>query len=84
MGKEIEIDDIVIYRGDVYKSEKDRKQIVTSIDVNGSFFTKFMDTDDLNIVNTNSGYFEQCEIILRKDNNYELPNGLPFVWDSFE
>jgi len=84
MGKEIEIDDIVIYRGDVYKQEKDRKQIVTSIGVNGSFFTKFTDTGDLNIVNPGSGYFEQSEVISKKEHNLKLDNGLPINWDSFE
>ena len=79
---EIEIDDVVIYRGDIFKNEKDRNQIVTDIDVNGSFFTKFLDTGDLNIINPHSGYFELCEIIPKEEHKLSLDNGIPINWDD--
>lgn len=76
------IDDVLIYRGDVYKHEKDRYQIIIRIDVNGSFFTKFMDTGDLNFVNPNSGYFELCDIIPKEEHKLKLDNGIPIIWDD--
>jgi len=82
MEKKIEIDDVLIYRGDIYKLEKDRKQIITFIDTSGSLFTKFMDTDDMNIVNPNSGYFEICDIIPKEKHRLELTNGIPINWDN--
>ena len=80
--KKIEIDDVLIYRGDVYKNENDRNQIVTSINVNGDLFTKFMDVDDLNVININSGYFELCDIIPKEDHKLKLTNGIPINWDD--
>jgi len=80
--KEVEIDDVIIYRGDVYKHEKDRNQIITFIDVNGSFFTKFIDGDEMNIVNPNSEYFELCEIIPKEEHKLKLTNGIPINWDD--
>jgi len=80
MGK-IGIDDILIYRGGVYRDEKDRFQIVTSIDLDGNLFTKFNDNDELNIINVKSGYFELCDIIPKEKNNLELNNGIPMNWD---
>ena len=80
--KEVEIDDVMIYRGDIFKNEKDRNQIVTDIDVNGSFFTKFLDTGDLNIINPHSGYFELCEIIPKEEHKLSLENGIPINWDD--
>jgi hypothetical protein len=80
--KKIEIDDVVIYRGDIYKSEKDRNQIIISIGSNGCFFTKFMDTDDKNIINPNSEYFELCDVIAKDAHNLKLTNGIPINWDG--
>jgi hypothetical protein len=81
MGK-IEIDDVLIYRGDVYKNEKDRNQIITFIDTSGSLFTKFIDGDEMNIVNPNSGYFEICDIIPKEKHKLKLDNGIPINWDD--
>lgn len=82
MKREVEIDDVLIYRGDVFSREKDRVQIITSIDVNGSFFTKFIDNDELNIINPNSGYFEVCDIIPKEEHKLNLGNGIPINWDN--
>jgi hypothetical protein len=81
MGK-IEIDDVLIYRGDVYKHEKDRNQIIIRINGIGDLVTKFMDTDDMNIVNLNSGYFELCDIIPKEKHKLKLTNGIPINWDD--
>ena len=82
MKRDVEIDDVLIYRGDVFSCEKDRVQIITSIDVNGSFFTKFIDNDELNIINPNSGYFEVCDIIPKEEHKLNLGNGIPINWDN--
>jgi ssDNA-binding Zn-finger/Zn-ribbon topoisomerase 1 len=80
--EEIEIDDVLIYRGDIYELEKDRNQIITFIDVDGSLFTKFIDGDEMNIVNPKSGYFYFCDIIPKEKHKLKLTNGIPINWDD--
>jgi hypothetical protein len=41
-----------------------------------------MDTDDMNIVNLNSGYFELCDIIPKEKHKLKLTNGIPINWDD--
>lgn len=84
MKKEVEIGDVLIYRGGVFTLEKDRPQMITSIDVNGGFFTKFIDNDDLNIINPNSGYFEACDKISKDEHKLNLRNGIPINWHNEE
>jgi hypothetical protein len=76
----IDIYDVLIYRGDIWRCEKDRYQIVTRIDNINNFFTKFTDTGDLNIINTNSDYFRLCDIVPKEKHKLSLKNGIPLVW----
>lgn len=76
----VEIDDIIIYRGDSFSKECGRQQIVTFVDVNNTIFTKFIDDDSLNCINMLSGYFDSCEIIPKDKHKLELKNGIPLIW----
>ena len=83
MSRNVEVDDVLIYRGENFLKEKNREQIVTSVDVNGSFFTKFLDcNDESNFINIKSAYYEECEIISKDDVNINLSNGVPLIWND--
>jgi hypothetical protein len=78
--EKIEVDDVFIYDGDVFNMEKNRPQLVKSITIDGNYITKFVDTEDLNIINPNSGYFTSCKVIPGLEHKLNLTNGIPINW----
>lgn len=80
--REIGIDDVLVYRGNAFGTEKGRNQLIIRVVMDGSFFTKFMDNGYLNIINPRSGYYEECDIIPKEKHKLSLENGIPMVWDD--